>query len=102
MLNGLIYFQDGHTALHLAVRRCQIEVVKYLLAQGCFVDVQDLHGNSAVHIACKDGNLAIVMALCDANCNLGITNKVMPLLINIIVFVVMICFVFEFLKLTLY
>lgn len=71
-----VYFQDGHIALHLAVRRCQMEVIKTLLGQGCFVDYQDRHGNTPLHVACKDGNVPIVVALCEANCNLDISNKV--------------------------
>lgn len=69
-------FQDGHIALHLAVRRCQVEVVKTLISQGCFVDFQDRHGNTPLHVACKDGNVPIVMALCEANCSLDVPNKV--------------------------
>lgn len=72
----LSLFQDGHIALHLAVRRCQIEVVKTLISQGCFVDFQDRHGNTPLHVACKDGNVPIVMALCEASCSLDVTNKV--------------------------
>lgn len=72
----LSLFQDGHIALHLAVRRCQIEVVKTLISQGCFVDFQDRHGNTPLHVACKDGNMPIVMALCEASCSLDVTNKV--------------------------
>lgn len=68
--------QDGHIALHLAVRRCQIEVVKCLLSHHCYVDHQDRHGNTPLHIACKDGNLPVVMRLCAAKANLDIPNKV--------------------------
>lgn len=76
LTSWLLYFQDGHIALHLAVRRCQIEVVKTLINQGCFVDFQDRHGNTPLHVACKDGNVPIVMALCEAGCNLDVANKV--------------------------
>lgn len=58
------------------MRRCQIEVVKTLISQRCFVDFQDRHGNTPLHVACKDGNVPIVMALCEASCNLDVTNKV--------------------------
>lgn len=68
--------QDGHIALHLAVRRCQLEVIKALISHGCLVDFQDRHGNTPLHVACKDGNLPIVVALCEANCHLDISNKV--------------------------
>lgn len=76
--HGPWYFlQDGHIALHLAVRRCQVEVIQTLIGQGCSVDFQDRHGNTPLHVACKDGNMPIVVALCEAGCNLDISNKVM-------------------------
>lgn len=53
-----------------------MEVVKTLISQGCFVDFQDRHGNTPLHVACKDGNVPIVMALCETSCNLDVTNKV--------------------------
>lgn len=68
--------QDNHIALHLAVRRCQIEVVKCLLSHHCYVDHQDRHGNTPLHIACKDTNLPLVALLCAAKANLDIPNKV--------------------------
>lgn len=71
-----VCFQDGHSALHLAVRRCQVEVVHCLLRRCCCVDHQDRHGNSPLHIACKDGNLPIVMAICNAKASLDLANKV--------------------------
>uniref|UniRef100_A0A3B3R0F1 Death-associated protein kinase 1 n=1 Tax=Paramormyrops kingsleyae TaxID=1676925 RepID=A0A3B3R0F1_9TELE len=69
-------FQDGHTALHLAVRRCQVDVIKYLLRHSCQLDHQDHQGNTPLHIACKDGNLPVVLLLCGAMANLDIANKV--------------------------
>ena len=71
-----VCLQDGHTALHLAVRRCQLEVVHCLLRHHCRVDQQDRHGNTALHIACKDGNLPIVTAICGAKAILDLPNKV--------------------------
>ena len=68
--------QDSHSALHLAVRRCQVEVVRCLLAHRCPADHQDRHGNTPIHIACKDGNLPVTMAICAAKANLDIPNKV--------------------------
>ncbi|KAI5264559.1 Death-Associated Protein Kinase 1 [Manis pentadactyla] len=34
-----------------------------------------LHGNSPLHVACKDSNVPIVVALCEASCSLDISNK---------------------------
>lgn len=53
-----------------------MEVIKTLLGHGCFVDFQDRHGNTPLHVACKDGSAPIVVALCEASCNLDISNKV--------------------------
>ncbi|XP_048876346.1 death-associated protein kinase 1-like isoform X2 [Brienomyrus brachyistius] len=62
-------FQDGRIALHLAVRRCQVEVAKWLIGHHCHVDQQDHHGNTPLHVACEDGNLDIVWALRNAKAN---------------------------------
>lgn len=53
-----------------------MEVIKTLLGHGSFVDFQDRHGNTPLHVACKDGSAPIVVALCEASCNLDISNKV--------------------------
>ena len=53
-----------------------MEVIQTLIGQGCFVDFQDRHGNTPLHVACKDGNVPIVVAPCEAKCNLDISNKV--------------------------
>jgi ankyrin repeat protein len=53
-----------------------MEVLKTLLAHECSVDFQDRHGNTPLHVACKDGNMPIVVALCEASCSLDISNKV--------------------------
>lgn len=58
------------------MRRCQLEVVQCLLARGCQLERQDRHGNTPLHIACKDGNVALVAALCAARAVLDIPNKV--------------------------
>ena len=53
-----------------------MEVIQTLISQGCSVDFQDRHGNTPLHVACKDGNVPIVVALCEASCNLDLSNKV--------------------------
>lgn len=53
-----------------------MEVIQALISQGCSVDFQDRHGNTPLHVACKDGNVPIVVALCEASCNLDLSNKV--------------------------
>lgn len=53
-----------------------MEVVRCLLDHRCYADQQDRHGNTPLHIACKDGNLAVVMAICGAGAALDLANKV--------------------------
>jgi death-associated protein kinase len=53
-----------------------MEVIKTLLAHECSVDFQDRHSNTPLHVACKDSNMPIVVALCEASCSLDISNKV--------------------------
>ncbi|XP_067652489.1 NF-kappa-B inhibitor cactus-like [Haliotis asinina] len=48
--NGLL-----QTPLHLAVITRQIDVVRRLITSGASPDVRDLHGNTPLHIACKEG-----------------------------------------------
>lgn len=51
-------------------------MVRCLLRHRCQVDQQDRHGNTPLHIACKDGNLPVVMAICNAKASLDLPNKV--------------------------
>ncbi|XP_046585244.1 NF-kappa-B inhibitor cactus-like [Haliotis rubra] len=48
--NGLL-----QTPLHLAVITRQIDVVRRLITSGASPDVRDLHGNTPLHIACREG-----------------------------------------------
>ncbi|KAM4664563.1 NF-kappa-B inhibitor alpha [Discoglossus pictus] len=45
------------TPLHLAVITEQAEVAQKLLQAGCDPEVRDFRGNTALHIACKQGSL---------------------------------------------
>lgn len=51
-------------------------MVRCLLRHHCHLDQQDRHGNTPLHIACKDGNLPIVLVICNAKANLDLPNKV--------------------------
>ncbi|NP_001086998.1 NFKB inhibitor alpha L homeolog [Xenopus laevis] len=45
------------TALHLAVITEQHEISQFLFEAGCDPEIQDFRGNTALHIACKQGSL---------------------------------------------
>ncbi|XP_053553743.1 NF-kappa-B inhibitor alpha [Bombina bombina] len=45
------------TPLHLAVITEQPEIAQVLLQSGCDPEIRDLRGNTALHIACKQGSL---------------------------------------------
>lgn len=53
------------TALHLAVLTVQPEVVRMLLVKGCDVTLRDKDGNSALSLACWNGNIDIVNLILD-------------------------------------
>lgn len=45
------------TALHLAVLTNQPKIVRKLVITGAALDIRDRRGNTALHIACQEGNL---------------------------------------------
>ncbi|NP_001089250.1 uncharacterized protein LOC734297 [Xenopus laevis] len=56
------------TALHLAVITEQHDISLLLLQAGCDAEIQDFRGNTALHIACKQGSLrgvAVLVQHCD-------------------------------------
>ncbi|XP_038624056.1 death-associated protein kinase 1-like [Tachyglossus aculeatus] len=83
--NPDIQDQEGHVALHLAVRHCQTDVVRTLLLlaatatrgreRGCGLDARDLRGDTPLHVACRDGHLPVITALCDARCQRDPANE---------------------------
>lgn len=48
------------TPLHLAVLMKQIQVVKLLLDNGANPEMFDHHGDTALHVACRSGNVTMV------------------------------------------
>lgn len=51
------------TPLHLAVCTRQAHVTRKLVSRGVQVDLRDRHGNTALHIACQNGDRDCVKAL---------------------------------------
>ena len=63
------------TALHIAVNKSHVEVVKVLLKLGAHPNLQDIDGDMALHDAISKKNEEIVKLLLDANADLSISNK---------------------------
>ncbi|XP_060599801.1 NF-kappa-B inhibitor alpha-like [Ruditapes philippinarum] len=51
------------TPLHLAALTDQTHVLKHLIIAGADVTFRDKHGNTALHIACRDGLVRVVETL---------------------------------------
>lgn len=51
------------TPLHLATLTGQSNVVRHLVAAGATLDLRNQHGNTALHIACENGDLEVAKAL---------------------------------------
>lgn len=88
--SGVMRFQcfhvanAGSTALHLAVFRGYSEVVEELVAAGAAVDTHDNEGETPLHSAAGQGNLAMVRAILQAcpevvNGSGGVHLKLSPL-----------------------
>lgn len=52
-----------HTPLHLAVITGQSRVVRALIISGASLTTRDRHGNTALHLACKQGDVECVKQL---------------------------------------
>ncbi|CAL5370456.1 unnamed protein product [Camellia sinensis] len=66
----------GSTVLHAAAGRCQVEVVKDLIASFDIINSTDKYGNTALHVASYRGQLAVVEALILVSpSSIYITNK---------------------------
>lgn len=51
------------TPLHLAVITKQLKIVEILLKCNVAVDIPDYYGNTALHIACREGNTDIAQIM---------------------------------------
>jgi len=68
--------KKGMTALHHAVQRGDVEMVRGLVAGGkSLVDTQEENGNSALHFASGKGRHLMVEMLVEAGANVNLCNK---------------------------
>ncbi|CAD5206687.1 unnamed protein product [Bursaphelenchus okinawaensis] len=66
---------NGETALHAATRYAQVESCLALLENGADVDIQDEHGESAIHVASWYGYGLLLSILCRFNARVDVTNQ---------------------------
>lgn len=67
-------FQDGMTALHLAVTREQSGFVQFLIDSGVPIDAQNSSKSTALHEAVRRGNAEVIAMLLKAGANPAITD----------------------------
>ena len=53
----------GQAPLHLAVITSQPDIVRKLVTMGAPLEERDRHGNTPLHLACREGDLTCVQAL---------------------------------------
>ncbi|MCD6047910.1 MAG: hypothetical protein K0S08_1557 [Gammaproteobacteria bacterium] len=67
--------QTKQTALHLAAIANNVETAKILLSNHVPIDSQDIHGNTALHLACQKTSYLIIEALLYAGANTTLRNS---------------------------
>ena len=67
--------KDGQTVLHLGVILNMIQLVRRLIAWGADVVKQDRNGNTALHLACRDGNMPAVQVITTPLCCRDIESR---------------------------
>ncbi|ETV98198.1 hypothetical protein H310_08924 [Aphanomyces invadans] len=62
------------TGLHVAVQKNNAAMVALLLQHGVHVNAQNKVGSTALHLACKQGNIDVLQLLIDADADFGILD----------------------------
>lgn len=66
---------NGDTALHLAVRRKDIDMVRILVDYGTSVDIQNGDGQTPLHIAAAEGDEMLVKYFYGVRASASITDN---------------------------
>lgn len=66
---------NGDTALHLAVRRKDIDMVRILVDYGTSVDIQNGDGQTPLHIAAAEGDEVLVKYFYGVRASASITDN---------------------------
>lgn len=67
--------QDGQTAVHLASKFGNEEILTKLIENGANVNCRDTDGNTPLHYACRSPKMTIVRMLIDAKANIQARNN---------------------------
>ncbi|KAK2028623.1 ankyrin [Colletotrichum zoysiae] len=73
----------GETALHLAVRSGEVEMVHLLLRHGANTNIQDKRGDAAIHVALGESGCPTVQLLLKYDANLHLQNHAGDMAIHI-------------------
>jgi ankyrin repeat protein len=66
--------KNGLTALHQAILKDNIQIVKLLIVSGANINQQDFYGNTGLHYAISEDNKDIIKLLLSYNLNFDLTN----------------------------
>ena len=69
-------FDDGQTPLHIASIQGHNEIVRYLLDNNAFTNVQDSSGSSPLHEAVRYGRIEIVKMLLDSGADVNAKDNI--------------------------
>ena len=72
----VVQLQEQQTALHIASRLGNVDIVGILLQHGAAVDAVTKDSYTALHIAAKEGQEEVASLLLDQGANLTATTKV--------------------------
>ena len=76
LIDGVFYLQEQQTALHIASRLGNVDIVGILLQHGAAVDSVTKDSYTALHIAAKEGQEEVASLLLDHGAQLTATTKV--------------------------
>jgi ankyrin repeat protein len=71
----LVYDNMRETGLHWAVKRGLLDIAKYLLKKGAYINARDSLGRTPLYVAAHRGNLEMVRFLLTEKAMLGIKSN---------------------------
>jgi len=75
VLDQVVDIKTRDRAIHMAVRKKNVELLEYLLDNQCDLDCQSANGNTALHEAALNNDLSIIKLLIQYGADVDIRNK---------------------------